>query len=115
MSGCNIERAFICEHPRNDLVKPAMITDLSATLYENDRLIHLRQQGIIRLNEGLSCIGTNPDKSFTAPGDDDQFGRASRYEVRTAATALGFDQFREDFTKGDNLPRHFYNEGSMFR
>jgi len=94
MSGCNIERAFICEHPRNDLVKPAMITDLSATLYENDRLIHL---------------------SFTAPGDDDQFGRATRYEVRTAATALGFDQFREDFGKGDSVPREFYNEGSMFR
>ena len=91
---CGEARSFICEHPRNDLVPPVMINDLSATLYEHDHLVHL---------------------TFTAPGDDEQEGVSENYEIRTAATASGFEKFREDFFEGDLIPDDFYVTQKLFR
>lgn len=79
---------------RNDLVPPVMINDLSATLYEHDHLVHL---------------------TFTAPGDDEQEGVSQNYEIRTAATASGFEKFREDFFEGDLIPADFYVTQKLFR
>ena len=71
-----------------------MINDLSATLYEHDHLVHL---------------------TFTAPGDDEQEGVSQNYEIRTAATASGFEKFREDFFEGDLIPADFYVTQKLFR
>ena len=73
---------------------PVMINDLSATLYEHDHLVHL---------------------TFTAPGDDEQEGVSQNYEIRTAATASGFEKFREDFFEGDLIPADFYVTQKLFR
>merc|ERR1712130_1070452 len=74
---------FVCEHPKKDFVPPDRISDLSATLYEHDHLVHL---------------------TFTASGDDGIEGRSARYEIRTAATQTGFKLMRENFTMGAELP-----------
>ena len=46
--------------------------------------------------------------TFTATGDDGVDGRASKYELRTAATQQGFDAMRKDFMQGMEVPKNYY-------
>nr|XP_018672742.1 uncharacterized protein LOC100182654 [Ciona intestinalis] len=89
---CQQEKQFVCEKPVVDRFPPSRIIDLRGNIDESRKLLRL---------------------SWSAPGDDLNVGRATRYDVRTLRTRKARSILMADFSMGEPISDTDVFNGSL--
>ncbi|XP_078481065.1 uncharacterized protein LOC100182654 [Ciona intestinalis] len=89
---CQQEKQFVCEKPVVDRFPPSRIIDLRGNIDESKKLLRL---------------------SWSAPGDDLNVGRATRYDVRTLRTRKARSILMADFSMGEPISDTDVYNGSL--